>query len=470
MNDKQITVATPSEAVMAMAADIELTRDLMGGTQAMRKAGAKHLPAWPNEDALTYKTRLNVSTLFPAYSRTVTTLTGKPFSKPITYSEDVPEQLKEWMDDDSDLQGRNLDTFAACSLQSALAYGLSGILVDAPTVIREVEGNKPITQAEEQAMGVRPYLIHIEPWNILGWRTERINGVQTLVQLRLREFVTVNDGEFSDKTVEQVRVLTRGGWAIHRKSEDGNWSVFQSGVTSIKEIPFVPVYGMRTDFMQAKPPMLEMAHLNVKHWQSQSDQDNILHVSRVPILVVSGVDDDAFSMTIGASAAVKLPTGATAVFVEHSGVALGAGRISLEDLKEEMRQAGAELLVIQQAQITATQVNTESSVGMCALQRIVQSTEDALDMALQFCAEFMNLPEGGNVTIFNDFAAANMNEASAQLLFSMRQAGDLSKETLLKEVQRRGILAADVDVEEELDKAQADGPELGTIGAGNGNA
>lgn len=38
-----------------------------------------------------------------------------------------------------------------------------------------------------------------------------------------------------------------------------------------------------------KPPLIELAHLNVKHWQSQSDQDNILHVIRVPILVRIGI-------------------------------------------------------------------------------------------------------------------------------------------------------------------------------------
>jgi len=35
--------------------------------------------------------------------------------------------------------------------------------------------------------------------------------------------------------------------------------------------------------MQAKPPLLDLAWLNVEHWQSASDQSNILHVARVPI-------------------------------------------------------------------------------------------------------------------------------------------------------------------------------------------
>ena len=51
--------------------------------------------------------------LFPAYGRTVSTLTGKPFSKPLTYADDVLEQIKAGLQDDADLQGCCLDVFAA---------------------------------------------------------------------------------------------------------------------------------------------------------------------------------------------------------------------------------------------------------------------------------------------------------------------------------------------------------------------
>ncbi|MBX8484820.1 DUF4055 domain-containing protein [Pseudomonas cichorii] len=37
------------------------------------------------------------------------------------------------------------------------------------------------------------------------------------------------------------------------------------------------------------PPFKDLAHLNIQHWQSKPDQDNILHVARVPILFGSGI-------------------------------------------------------------------------------------------------------------------------------------------------------------------------------------
>ena len=448
--------------MLAMNPDIQLCRDLMNGTKAMREAAERNLPRWPNEDAETYAARLAISTLFPAYSRTVQTLAAKPFSRPITYGEDVPASLREMMDEDADLMGNNLDVFAARVLETALAYGLAGIMVEAP-VAPVLEDGRVLTQAEEKALGIRPYLILVYPWNILGWRSQSSNGVMRLTMLRLREYVTEEDGEFGEKLVEQVRVLTPGAWATYRKNERGEWVPNASGATNLTEIPFRPVYGQYIDFMVGKPPMLEMAHLNVKHWQSQSDQDNLLHVARVPILVIAGVNDERFKLTIGASEAVRLPTGATAGFVEHSGAAIGAGRIALEDLKEEMRQAGAELLVLQPGVKTATQVGTENAVGMCALQRIAESVEDALDGALQLCAEMGGLGDGGHVTLFKDFGAATLAEAGAQLLVAMNQSGSLSKKTLLTEIKRRGILSADVDVDDELDAASSEGPPNGEL-------
>lgn len=437
-----------------MQADWTLAAALLGGTTAMRAAGQAHLPKWPNEDDKAYECRRKVAVLFPAYQRTVSTLTGKPFSKPITLGDDVPPKIVEWLQD-ADLQGRNLDTFASDVMESALGYGICGILVDYP----KAQGVR--TQADESAQGLRPYLIHIKPEQVLGWRAERVNGEWRLVQLRLMESVDEEDGEYGQKTVDQVRVLRPGLWETHRKdAKTDTWVLFEQGATTLDFIPYISVYGGRTGFMTATPPLIEVAHLNVAHWQSASDQQTILHVARVPILTVIGVDDEKFELTVGASAAVKLPLGGDMKFVEHTGAAIEAGANELDKLEERMRQAGAELLVLSPGKVTATQVATENAVGMCALQRIVQGLEDALDQALQIMAKWVGMPEGGHVTLFNDFGSATLAESLKDVLLM-----PVSDETKFEEAQRRGILSPDRKWEDERDRIDAQGPPLGTIGA-----
>jgi hypothetical protein len=71
-----------------------------------------------------------------------------------------------------------------------------------------------------------------------------------------------------------------------------------------KDITLVTLYTKRTGFMCGSPPLLNMALLNIKHWQSQSEQDNILHVARVPILTVFGLEEGQ-ELTIGSSSAAS---------------------------------------------------------------------------------------------------------------------------------------------------------------------
>lgn len=459
-------VCDQSTAVLAMQPGWELAAALLGGTAEMRKRATAYLPKWPNEDQASYDARLAVAVLFPAFARTVQTLAAKPFSKPLTVGEDVPPKLKD-LTQDVDLQGRNLHTFAADVMVSAMGPGLCGILVDFPP------STGAQTLADEVAAGLRPYMVHIKPEQILGWRMQRMGGRIQLTQLRLMECVTEDDGEFGEVEVEQVRVLEPATWRVYRKNSNDKeqWDLFAEGVNTLGQIAFVPVYGQRTGFMTSKPPLLELAFMNVKHWQSQSDQDTILHVARVPILTISGVDDDKFALTVGASAAVKLPTGGDMKYVEHTGAAIEAGKISLDDLKEEMRQAGAELLVIKPV-TTATQVHSENAVGMCALQSIALGLQDALNTAMQFMADWAKLGAGGTVTLFSDFGAATLSEATATLVKDMASAGLISKETAFKEQQRRGVVSSDVDWEEEKARIEEDGPalgEMGVTGAGGGN-
>ena len=88
-------VNTQSAAVADMARHWGVIEALMGGTTAMRAAKEAYLPKQPREDQEDYDYRLKTSTLFPAFARTVGVMTGKPFAKELTLSEDVPDAIKE---------------------------------------------------------------------------------------------------------------------------------------------------------------------------------------------------------------------------------------------------------------------------------------------------------------------------------------------------------------------------------------
>lgn len=444
-------------AVEAMRRDWNIVDSLLGGTKAMRAASEKFLPKWPKEDAESYKVRLGLSTLLPAFSETVQNMAGRVFAEPIVMGEDTPEQIEEQCQN-IDQQGNNLQVWAQDFFKVALSHGLCHALVDFP----KADGLR--TRADEIQAGVRPYVVMIKPERVIGWRSAVVNGAPVLTQLRFYEIVQEDEGEFGVKEVEQIRVLMPGSWMTYRKNARDEWILGDEGQTSLDVIPLVTYYTKRTGFMTATPPLLELAHLNVKHWQSQSDQDNILHIARVPMLMVSGIDDEQYELKVGTSTATKLPTGADMKWVEHTGKAIEAGRTSLEDLVDDMRLAGAKLLQKEkQATKTATQAEEEAAQEMSPLETMAGQFEDAIDQILQLFARWQNMPEGGHSQVNGNFDIDYNTAVTLPVLVNMAAQGRLSDETLFAEVKRRGVLNPDLDWAEEKQRIADQGPALGVL-------
>jgi|SRR5581483_10481897 len=431
-------VRKPSAAVDAMLKDLPMLDALMAGTGAMRAAGKTFLPQWPKEDDQSYKDRLATATLHPLFKRTAIVMAAKPLSRAITFK-DVPETIQE-LTAKIDDEGNTLHSFVADLMLDIVARGISGVLVDYPKVPRSIK-----TRAQEKAFGARPYFVRYPPGTVLGWRTEKRAGKTVLTQLRLLEFAPESDGDYAEKLVEQVRVLTPGAWEVWRKVADKDeWFLYDNGRVSLKKIiPFVFFYGTRTGFGSGESPLIELAYQNVEHWQSASDQQTILHAARVPILFLSGFDDDA-SITVGASTALRSSNAeADAKYVEHTGNAIEAGRKSLLDLEERMRATGAEMLVRRPGKVLAAQVHSEDDSQKCVLQRIVEVAEASLNECLALMGAWMGQAQTGELSLYKDFGVHTLAEATADLLLELNLNGKLPDETLFEELQRRDIISPD---------------------------
>lgn len=456
-NDPSITL----DAVDQMSAYWDVITPLMGGTLAMRAAQAL-LPKYPAEDDEVYKERLRLSTLLPAYSETVGNMTSRVFAEPLQLGDDVPEQVVE-LASNIDNANNDINAWSVDFFREGLSHGLCHAFVDHQKAV----GVR--TQADEKAAGVRPYVVMVKPEQVCGWRVR--DGV--LTQVRYREIIEESDGDFGTKCVAQIRVLEPGKWTTYRKPKEGGvWAIHDQGTTNLSVIPWVTFYTGRTGFMTAKPPLLELAHLNIKHWQSQSDQDNILHVIRVPILVRIGVQAQYDNQgkvippefKVGTGALTDLPINGDMKYVEHTGKAVDAGRQALLDLIAEMRMAGAKLLTPDKsATKTATQAEEEAAQDLSPLSRMANHFADCLAQLLQFMADYRSLGEGGTVEMRGSFDVDYMPEVSLPTLVAMANAGMISKETLFTEMQRRGVISDEYDWADELEKIDSQGPALGEL-------
>lgn len=466
-----VDVSTPSDAQSKMSAKCALPRTLMGGTAAMRAAKEKYLPKEPAEDVDAYDSRLSRSTLFNGFRKTVKDMTGKVFDREVTLEDDVPAPLKDYAEN-IDLAGRHLNVFARDVFFDGMQSGIAYILTDMPPAVKRADG-QPATRADEQAAKLRPYLCHIKMENLIGWRSTTVSGAETLTQVRIRECVSEADGDWGEKEVEQIRVLTPGAWQTFRKStvqgQEDKWVPHENGTTSVNKITLAPVYINRTAFMCGEPPLEDLADLNVAHWQSQSDQRNILHVARVPILFGAGFKD-VDKIAIGASSMTRnSDPNAKLTYVEHTGAAIDSGDKDLKNLEFQMQTQGLQLLVPQPGGKTATGEIRDDAKENSPLAMMANALADALEQSFGFMAEYAALgtDKGGSVDVNTDFGVS-LGAVDLQLLLDAVNSGNITKETFWAELRRRDVLSDSFDPDVEKEKLASEAPQLPDPGPGKG--
>lgn len=469
---KKANVATPSSAYQRMAPRWDMIDALLGGTEAMRAAGEKYLPQYDAESNKSYQNRLAAATLFNMTEQTLNSLAGKPFEEQIVLGDDVSAEIEDLLED-VDQQGNNLQAFCRAWFREAWAKGFSHVLVEHATPEPLEEGEQR-TLADDRAEGLRPYWVHISPECVIAAYSQMLHGKETLTHVRILE-TSVEQVGWEEAVKVRVRVLEPGSWQLwapkEKGKEDKDWVVESEGTTDLDYIPLVTFYtAKRTGLMECKPPLTDLAHLNVTHWQSGSDQRNVLTVSRFPILAGAGVPAD-YKIEVGPNRflTTEAPEGKW-YYVEHTGAAISAGQTDLESLENQMASYGAEFLRKKTGNETATGRALDSAEAVSYLGATVMDFQDSIELALQYTANWLGQEEGGSVILNHDLGISETDASALDTLMKMRAARDISRKTLLGEMQARGILSDDFDEEADQELLEEEGKNtLGDMfNGGNG--
>ena len=284
--------------------------------------------------------------------------------------------------------------------------------------------------------------------------------------LRLMERVIVADGEFGEKYVEQIRVLRPGSYELYRQGENnGDFEKVAEGQTSLDYIPFAVAYSNRVGLLESRPPMEDIAELNLKAYQIQSDLDNMLHISAVPMLAFFGFPSSAEEVSAGPGEAIAFPAEGRAEYIEPDGKSFEAQFKRLEQLAGKINELGLSAVLGQKLSAeTAEAKRIDRSQGDSTMMVIAQQVQDLIDNCLQFHADFVGQAQAGSSYVNRDFVGARLEPAEILALLQLYTAGSISQKTLLDQLSEGEILGDDFDVEEELEATQAGG--LIEIGGG----
>jgi hypothetical protein len=444
-------VAIPCIGYEQMAEHWDLIHDLLGGTAAMQEAGQKWLPKESAESMGNYNSRLTRSILYNGFRDTINKLKNRPFTHPITIT-DLPSEIS-YLEDDVDGNNKSLETFIKEVLENLIKYGIAHIFVS-HSIMPAIEDGKEMTIADEKEAGARVYLINMSPADLIGWQTDKTNNKINLTQIRQKETAIEAEDDYGDVEVNYINVFGESEWEVHKQDADNEekYEEIRRGFSNFGKIPLITIYANRKGFMTAEPPLMDLAWLNLAHWQSYSDQRNILKYSRFGLLFGRGMPDKVIKKgTIELGPAKCVLTGEDAEhadlkYVEHTGKAIESGRKDIEDIETKMRVLGNQPL-IKETPNTATAEKLDENRTVSQLQSWVRSLETGINQALKTACEWRKVTPSAdmNVEIYSDFEANILGGTDKELLLKMREAGEITGERHLREQQRRAVLSQDMD-------------------------
>ena len=426
---------------------------LLGGTETMRAAGPEYMPQHPEEESQRYSERLAAATLLNITELTLDALVGRPFSDPVKKSEDMPENIKMILDN-VDLQGNNIDVFGRQWFKEGLAKGFAHVLVEFPRKPEVEEGAAPRTRADDLKDNARPYWVFVKPENLIFAHTELINGVETVTHARILEETTRRVG-FAEVWETRIRVIEPGVQRIFLRVEDQKtkkvtWVLDDEFLFDLPFVPLVTFYAEKDGPFLARPPLLDLADLNIAHWQSCSDQRQILTVARFPMLAASGADQEETKIVVGPFNWLSSPDAqGRFYYVEHSGKSIASGRQDLLDLEQQMAHYGAQFTVKRPDRETKKARTLDSDEATSPLMDMTLRFIDALNQALFFTALWIKEPNPGEVEVSREFGPEEPDQSDLNILKFTRRLGDISRRTYLEALMLRAILPDTFDVDED---------------------
>lgn len=435
--------------------EYEMIDDIISGERAIKEAGERYLPALKgqtNSDYSSYKSR---GKFFNATGRTLQGLMGGLFRKPVDVK--LPPSVDALRSSIMSTGQDDLTLYRKVAA-SILKYGRAGLLVDS------LEKNSP-------------YIALYKPQHITNWRTEFIDGREVLTLLVLQETIEEPkaDDPFKLVCVGSFRVFrlleNQVEVTVWKADEDGNYIQIDEKFPKIKgraldRIPFIFIGADSNTSEVNKPPLLDMAYVNINHWRLSVDYNHGLHFCALPTPWRAGFDSSEEQVGIGPLQLWEASDyNAKCGYLEFTGQGLVSVSKAMSEDKEDMAVLGARIIEQTRSRVeTAEAARIRQSGESGTLIGISNNISDGLTEAMKLVARWIGASEELYVKLSTDFVDSKMEPQEITALLSTLQSGSISLDTFLWNLQQGELLPPDRDIEDEKLKIEAEGNRSFTSG------
>ena len=432
--------------VAAMSDGWQIMEAVTNGSDWIRLNAASFLPQEPREDEDAWRSRVRRSVLSPFTVRILENAAGLVLRRPVKvigneYWQDFARNV--------DGLGSSINEYARRAMISALTYGHSAILVDYP------KDPGALTLAEERALSRRPYFNHIDAPQIWGWRQESTLPSAPLSQVRIHQIITRPAGKFGEDKVEQMTVIYPGRYETYeRGTGTPNQDIVSSGTLSVEEIPLVPIYASREGMLLSKPPLQDIASLNITHYQRQADLIHALHIAAMPTLVLEGWDEEASSASVGPNYGISMEPGHKAYYIQSDASSFSSQSEEIQQLEQQMATLGVTKLLGQKfVAESADAKRVDQSQANSVLAILSLEMESALNEAFALAAAYLGV-EPPEIVLDREFDFYRLIGQDVAVLNDINARGGLTDETFLRVLQRGEVLPDNLDIEKEMGAIQ----------------
>lgn len=452
---KSTLLEAPSVAWLEMADEWHIVSSLRSGTRGMRAAAELYLPRYPKEGDDEWIFRLNNSFCEELLGDAVDEMIAKPFSEPVTFEGTVPDWIKE-LNKDVDGEGTGIQEFARSFVTEAVWWGLAHLAVDA----RNPPDTLPPAPLLKDFEGAFPRMRVVPGPNMLCWYRETTRG-RPMREVRFyervvdaQEIIEILHVWDAEKLVDYSRDYTSN------KFENPQEETNRTGT-----IPIVTLYTNRTGPFTARPPYMDLAWINLDHWQSYSDQRSILHLARTPTFFRVGFTEKELRAKVAIGSRRSLGSSnpdAKASWIEVGGSSITFGKEHLQGLKDAAREKSAKPLstrgpVTATGEISASEKATSDAQSWCEAGEV--ALLEAYKLAQKTVPGLEPIPDDFRVRIHKEFDLRDRSTEELSGLRSDRARGDLSRETIWSELERRGHLPKNFDPAQEKIRIEREAAE-----------
>ena len=295
-----------------------LFRDILGDNEPDLQ---DYLPRGEFEDDKPYAIRLNLSEFIPESPIVISKLVNAVYSRgPVRKFES--KQLEDFAKN-VDLKGTIWDDFVENVARRLLGYGTIRILVNVRHPVETPQSpTQPLSVADEQRLGIRPFAINYSPLAVIDWQTDQFGR---LTAVRIKEETKIPSEKHAGMHDTLVRFIEYDEmnvtWWEFRVTDEGKNELLtgEVGDTTAHNLRMVPM--IIENYPKEIRPMIGagfiryIAKADLRKIRAESDLHFDTYIHAHPIFWYMG-DEPMGKVGIGASTYLKLKQGEKVGYAE----------------------------------------------------------------------------------------------------------------------------------------------------------